>query len=258
MINPLVYNVNHKNNVEIDTLDIKHQRVSEAYKLVPTKDVINKFTSLGFIVDDYKAVKVKDASRRGYQKHFTRLSHPSMLSSRHSDVKLQLLLTNSHDGSSSFQLQLGIYRLVCSNGLVVGNTFETIRLRHAGNILEQIEPAVERMIAQLEHLDNAIDRMKMKTMTNAEIFNFYHHAVQVRYPDKRMLDVSVPINREADKGQDLFTVYNRVQEALIRGSSVSTTNNRRRQSRAITSIDKDKSINMALFDLAYGLVDAVA
>jgi hypothetical protein len=179
-----------------------------------------------------------------------------MLSSKHSDVKLQLLLTNSHDGSSSFQLQLGIYRLVCSNGLVVGNTFETIRLRHSGNIIEQIEPAVERMIAQLEHLDNAIDRMKMKTMTNAEIFLFFHNAVKVRYPNKGMLDVSVPINREADKPTDLFTVYNRVQEALIRGSSTTSTNNRRRQSRAITSIDKDKSINMQLFDMAYELAAA--
>jgi hypothetical protein len=249
-----VYNLNANTNASITTLDAKHSRVSEKYQLVPTKLVAQRFSDLGFKVDEYKSVRVKDASRHGYQKHFVRLSHPTMLTSRHSDIKLQLLVTNSHDGSSSFQIQLGIFRLVCSNGLVVGTVFETIRLRHTGRVLEEIEPAIERMVAQVQKLDEALDRMKARVLTATEIKTFYEQAVKIRYKDKTSSDVEITSRRTADDANDLFTVYNRTQEALIRGSRVVNAQNRFRQARAIRSIDKDKSINEKLFELAYSMV----
>ena len=45
----------------------------------------------------------------------------------------QILLTNSHDGKNSFQFQAGLYRLICSNGLVIADTqFEAVKIRHMG------------------------------------------------------------------------------------------------------------------------------
>lgn len=46
---------------------------------------------------------------------------------------LELALLNAHDGGCAYQLDAGIYRRICSNGLVVADgPFETIRFRHAG------------------------------------------------------------------------------------------------------------------------------
>ena len=247
-------------NAIINTMDQAHPRVSAKYQLVPTKIIAQKFFDLGFKVDDYKSVRVRDASRQGYQKHFVRLSHPTMLTTSHNDVKLQLLVTNSHDGSSAFSIKLGIFRLVCSNGLVVGTTFESVTLRHTGMILQEIDGAIERMVAQVKKLDSVLERMKGITLTPEQIRSFYDKAVKFRYGDHyNIADVSVTSRRTADDASDLFTVYNRVQEALIRGSDARGANGRFRQRRAITNINKDIAINEKLFDLASSYItEAVA
>jgi hypothetical protein len=247
-------------NAIITTIDQPHARVSAKYQLVPTKLIAQKFFDLGFKVDDYKSVRVRDASRIGYQKHFVRLSHPTMLTTKHNDVKLQLLVTNSHDGSSSFSIKLGIFRLVCSNGLVVGTTFESVTLRHTGMILQEIDGAIEKMVAQVKKLDAVLEKMKGITLTTEQIRSFYDKAVKVRYGEKATIaDVTVTSRRTADDANDLFTVYNRVQEALIRGSEARGANGRFRQRRAITNIGKDITINEKLFDLASSYItEAVA
>ena len=243
-------------NTAITTLDQAHPRVSAKYQLVPTKMIADKFFSLGFQVDEYKQVRVRDGSRQGYQKHFVRLSHPTLLNTKHSDVKLQLLVTNSHDGSSSFSIKLGIFRLVCSNGLVVGSVFESVTLRHTGRILEEIDGAVERMVAQVKKLDEALDAMKDRRLTAEDVGKFYDDAVKIRYGQNTGIeDVHITPRRVADYGEDLFTVYNRVQEALIRGGEVRGANGRFRQRRAITNINKDVMINEKLFNLAYSYVE---
>jgi hypothetical protein len=247
--------MNMNENNAIATLDQPHARVSAKYQLVPTKVIAQKFYDLGFKLDEYKSVRVRDASRIGYQKHFVRLSHPTLLNSRHNDLKFQLLITNSHDGSSSFKMQLGIFRLVCANGLVVGTVFESVALRHSGRVLEEIEPAIERIVAQITKLDDALDKMKGRQLSTAEMQKFYAEAVKFRYGDKvQGNDVEILSRRTADDANDLFTVYNRAQEALVRGSRVVGSNGRFRQRRAITNINKDKAINEKLFDLAYSYI----
>lgn len=243
----------------IKTLDKKHPRVSEKYQLVPTKAIAEKFYALGFKLDEYKSVRVRDSSRIGYQKHFVRLSHPTMLTSKHNDLKFQLLVTNSHDGSSSFSIKLGIFRMVCSNGLVVGSVFESIVLRHTGKVLEEIEPAIEKIVAQIHKLDSCLDKMKATQLNAEQVKKFYNEAVKVRYGEKYTAqDVTIQSLRPADDANDLFTVYNRAQEALIRGSRVRGANSQWRTRRGISNITKDISINAKLFDIAYSYLDQQA
>lgn len=243
------------NNATIQTLDQPHARVSDKYQLIPTKDIADKFFHLGFKVDEYKSVRVRDASRQGYQKHFVRLSHPTLLATSHNDVKLQLLVTNSHDGSSSFKLQLGIFRLVCSNGLVVGSVFETVTIRHTKKALIEIEPAIEKIVAQVQKLDRYLTAMKTVKLTDTQIADFYEKAIAIRWEDKSLADVDIFSRRSEDDGCDLFRVYNRTQEALIRGTNVINAQGRWRAARSIRSIDKDTSINAKLFDLACEYLD---
>lgn len=243
--------MNNTNMNEITTLDTKLETLSEKYKLVPTKMIAEKFKSMGFVVDDYKETKVRKASKNGFQKHFVRLSNPKLLSTNHNDVKLQLLVTNSHDGLSSFSIKLGFFRLVCSNGLVVGQTFESVNLRHTGNIIEQIDEAVERMVAQVNKLNAAIQKMKDTKLTNDQQNEFIAQAIKTRYPTKQTNDVSIPIMRPEDGESNVFSLYNRVQEALIRGgNNVRGSNNRMRAARELRSIRGITKVNEELFTLA--------
>lgn len=237
--------------MDITTLDTKHTSRSERYKVVPTKEIAAKFKELGFVVDDYQEAKVrKDLSRLGHQKHLVRLSNPSILSSKHDDVKLQLLVTNSHDGSTSFKMQLGFFRFVCSNGLIVGETFETIRLRHSGTILEELDSAIERIVAQASKLDNAISKLKEKRLSEEQVKTFVEEAVKLR--GSSVSDVEIfPRRPEDADSKNLFQLYNTVQESLINGGSEYTNAlGRRRVMRRVSNIQKLTEINEKLFDLA--------
>lgn len=243
--------------MEITTLDTKLDKLSDKYKLVATKQLAEKFKSMGFVVDEYKETRVRKASKQGYQKHMVRLSNPKLLSTKHNDIKLQLLVTNSHDGLSGFSIKLGFFRFVCSNGLIVGDIFESVNLRHTGNIIEKVDEAVERMVAQIEKLDNTITAMKQKTLTDDQQREFISKAIKLRYPTKDIQDVSIPILRPEDGENNVFSLYNRVQETLIRGGNrIRGNNNRLRQARGLNSINMISKVNEGLFDLANELAVA--
>lgn len=237
--------------MEITTLDTKMAGLSNKYKLVQTKLIADKFKALGFNVDSYQETRVRKASKQGFQKHLVRLSNPELLTSKHTDLKLQLVITNSHDGLSAFTIKLGIYRLVCANGLMVGTTFESISLRHTGTIIEQVDQAVERMVAQVNKLDTTITAMKNKQLTLDQAREFTARAIALRYPDKTLNDVSIETHRVEDEGNNVFVLYNRIQENLVRGGNrVRSNQNRLRSARALSSITALTKLNEGLFDLA--------
>lgn len=231
----------------ITTLDQKHSSRSDKYKVVATREIAARFKELGFVVDEYMEARVRKVDRIGYQKHMVRLSNPSLVSA-HNDIKLQLLVTNSHDGSTSFKMQLGFYRFVCSNGLIVGETFESVRLRHTGGIVEEIDEAIERIVAQTNRLDVLISKMKTKEMSPIESARFIEEAIKLR----NLKGVTeFPVLRPEDMGSDLFTLYNRVQEMLVNGGvTYRNQRDRTRRLRGVGNIAALTKINEQLFDLA--------
>lgn len=236
--------------MEITTFDVKHESRSEKYKVAATKVIAAKFKSLGFVVDSYQEQRVRSHSRRGFQKHMVRLSNPNLLSTTHDDVRLQLLITNSHDGTTPFKMQLGFFRFVCANGLVVGETFETIKLRHSGRILEEIDLGIDRMVAQVQKLDESIARLKNKTLTTLEVENFITDALKIRNESAQNVDVTVKRPEDADS-TNLFQLFNRVQESLVNGGdNYRNANGRTRVMRRMTNINKLTEVNSQLFDLA--------
>jgi hypothetical protein len=82
-----------------------------------------------------------------FTKHMIRMRHAGQVQTR-PEVN-EIILINSHDGASSYQMLAGMVRFVCCNGLVVGEVVEG-----AFRVLdefEQVEEHTEAMKAlQLE------------------------------------------------------------------------------------------------------------
>ena len=239
----------------IDTLDQKLPTLSNKYNLVKTSGLIQQVESLGFKMERFVALKTRKIERRGYQKHRVIFSSPLMKET--SDGVPQLLLTNSHDGSSSVILQLGFFRFVCSNGLVVGsNIVAPIRVRHSGNNFdEKLTIAINTIVAQAQKLSESIERLKSKTLNGAEIREFQREALQNRLgADIKIEDFYLPVHREEDKAQDLFTVMNVVQENLIRGGARVTIlegeTQKNKAVRRINSMVGQMELNNMLWNLA--------
>jgi hypothetical protein len=240
---------------EINTLDQKLPTLSDKYKLAKTSDIVKRIEGLGFTMDKFVALKVRKKERQGYQKHRAIFTSPLMKAT--SDGIPQLLLTNSHDGSSSVTLQIGFFRFVCSNGLVVGtNLIKPVRVRHSGNDFdERLIVAINHIVAQAEKLTQSIDKMKSTVLSQAEIVAFQREALQNRLGNDSIIhSFSMPVHREEDKATDLFTVMNVVQENLIRGGArVLVEQEGKRKDKAIRKVNSlisQTEINTMLWDLA--------
>lgn len=237
----------------IETFDQKFHTLTDKYKLAKTRDIVDRIVSLGFTLDKFVANKTRKKERQGFQKHRAIFSSPLMKAT--SDGVPQLLLTNSHDGTSSVELRLGFFRFVCSNGLVVGtNLVPMIKIRHSGaDMDERLIAAIDTMVAQAGKISESIDKLKAITLSPAQIKAFQLEALEFR-TEAKVESFSMPIHRNEDKGMDLFTVMNVVQENLIRGgaSALRTKDGKTVNTavRKLNSIQAQTNLNVKLWEMA--------
>jgi len=235
-------------NQIVTVADQAHPKMSPKYKTVQTNLIAQKFKDMGFVVDSISRKKSRGGGV-GFGKHMVKLSHPELLSTNHNDVKLQLIITNSFDGSSAFSIQLGFFRFVCSNGMIVGESLETYKHRHTGTILEELDDSIQRIVAQTKTLAAMLDKLKSVELTTAQVLSFEEEAKKLR--GDKVASIDWTVRRQEDQGSNLFVVYNRIQEDLVRGkASVTSESGRTRLLREITSVDRLKEINTKLFDIA--------
>jgi hypothetical protein len=170
----------------------------------------------------------------------------------------ELVLINSHDGTSSYQLFSGVFRIVCSNGLLVAEgQAQQIRIPHKGDIVSQVIDGAFTIIEQGAAIDTQIADMRMIELRPAEQEAFAEAAASLRF------DGDVPVQprqinqarRRDDVGNDLWRTFNRAQENLIRGDiTYNHTNDQgqrsRRTTRPVNGIDGNVALNRAMWALA--------
>lgn len=251
-------------STEINTLDQKLPTLTDKYKLAKTSDIIKRIEGLGFKLDNFVAMKTRKKERQGFQKHRAIFTSPLLKATN--DGVPQLLLTNSHDGSSSVVLQLGFFRFICSNGLVVGTeVVAPIRIKHTGNDFEdRLIAGIDSIVAQAEKVSQSIDKLKAKVLSDAEVKAFQRAAVEWRLEDRlsgngKVEDFTMPVHRSEDKALDLFTIMNVVQENLIRGGASALIkkddgSTKYQAIRKATSMNSQMTINTKLWEMAERLV----
>lgn len=230
-------------------------QLSEKYVHIPTNVILDDMQKLGWKVCDTQQVKSK--KKAGYQKHIIKFFNPDITikGDNGDDAFPQILLINSHDGTSSFQFRVGLYRLVCSNGLVIATKeFGNISLRHVGYTFDELRKTVNGLVEQLPTVVEKINRFTEKEMTENQILAFAKKAVEVRFGENYNVDLEMltKADRKEDEGSSLWKVFNRVQEKLVNGGfhATSTFNQKRRKIRSIKSFVKDVKMNEQLWELA--------
>ncbi|WP_123002950.1 DUF932 domain-containing protein, partial [Escherichia coli] len=95
----------------------RHTSRSERYAYIPTITVLESLQREGFQPFFACQTRVRDPGRRGYTKHMLRLRRDGEINGQHVP---EIILLNSHDGTSSYQMLPGYFRFVCQNGCVCG------------------------------------------------------------------------------------------------------------------------------------------
>jgi len=225
----------------------KAPHLTDKYIQTPTSRVVEDLMSLGWQVT--KAQEVKARKGKGFQKHMIVFRNPEiMIKGKDGDDSFpQILLTNSHDGKAAFNFRVGIFRLVCSNGLVISDAdFSNVSIRHINYTFESLQAKVAEMITKLPNLVQKINLFKSTELTEAQMTDFAQKAMELRTKERvNIMDV-LTVDRPQDSGNDLWVVFNRVQEKLLGGSYRAG----KRKARSVKNFQKDIELNEKLFELA--------
>ena len=236
---------------------------SKHYVHIPTEKVIDDMATLGWGVVDAKQVKAR--KNAGYQKHMIVFGNDDItITGKDGDTVMpRILMTNSHDGKNSFQFQAGLYRLVCSNGLVIADAeFANMKIRHMGYDLAELKTVIQEIVEKLPLTVECMNKLKAKQLSENEQIEFAKKALATRLDEKQISkytsdDIVELLNptREEDKGNDMWSVYNVIQEKIVHGMfEVYGVRGKVRKARKIKNFKQDTQVNQELYQLALSYV----
>lgn len=238
-----------------------HASRSSRYARIPTSEILAGLRREGFQPFSVCQGGSRDEEKRGFTKHMLRLRHASAMSAQVGDSFNEIVLVNSHDGTSSYQLMAGLFRLVCSNGMVVGagNGFSEVRVKHSGDVQGAVIDGCVEILRQLPEVSEEVSEFRGLQLTNGEQAAFASAALALRYDEGETpfaAEKLLTAKRREDSSPTVWNTLNTIQENIIRGGIgyVQRDENgiRRsiRRTREVRGIDQDVKLNRGLWVLA--------
>jgi len=228
--------------------------VSDKYSHIPTERVMDDMEVLGWNIVDAKEIKAR--KNQGFQKHMLVFANPEIVinGADGDTVFPRILLTNSHDGKNSFTFQAGLFRLVCSNGLVIADEqFSSMKIRHMGYDFEALQKLITDMVEKLPLTVESMNNFKNKQLSEEQKQKFALEALGLRFDtENKTFDVSefLTPTRKEDEGNDLWSVFNVIQEKLVHGMVDYRAGSKQRKARRIKNFQQDVKLNSELYELA--------
>lgn len=230
----------------------KHEDRSARYTYIPTINVLQALRKEGFEPFMVCQTATRDASRREFAKHMVRLRRGDQTSAGEAN---EIILLNSHDGTSAYQMLAGLFRFVCENGLVAGDISSDMRVPHMGNVVGRVIEGAYEVLDEFGRVIRSRNMMEARPLTRLEAYEFAEKALELRFPVGENLPISprqvLTPRRAPDGERNLWTTFNVVQENLIRGGLLGfSANGRRAFTRGVKAIDASVKLNRGLWNLA--------
>jgi Domain of unknown function (DUF932) len=246
----------------------KHVSRSARYTYIPTINVLRGLRAEGFEPFMVAQGQSRVEGKAAFTKHMVRLRHARELKAGAdgvfaAEVANEVILINSHDGASSYQLLAGCFRYACANGMVVGTISNDIRIPHKGQVQGEVIEGAFKVLKDFEAVDESIASMKALQLQPPEKIAFATAALALRFGERNIEETGghqpapvtaeqlIEVRRPEDIGHSLWTIFQRVQENVMRGGqSGRSAQGRRLQTRPVASIDRSVSLNRSLWMLA--------
>lgn len=225
--------------------------VSERYTFIPTTRLIDDLRTLDwFPVGAKGSTRPQDLAAR----HMIRFRSRENLETPLHGVCPELVIVNAHNGLCSFNLKAGLFRQVCSNGLIVSEAiFASIRIRHINYTYDAVRDAVFQYAERIPQITERVEELKQTRLDDELKQMFARMALLLRFNGDLDLVQKIDLNgilrpiRNADIGDDTWSVLNVVQEKILSNRIVIPEH---RKPREIRSVQRIIALNQQLFDLA--------
>jgi hypothetical protein len=240
--------------------------VSKQYQFMTTAEIIDGLSGMGWNADT--AMQQKSKKNPETTKHMIRFRHKEFGDDGINGNVPEILFVNSHDRTCSLNFHVGIFRTICSNGLIVADTtFSKFRVRHMGTKFSEVKHMITTITENLPTVFNTISKFQDVTLNDINQQEFAMRAFAIRFPEyidvktnqvdyskvQKNVDVEdiLKYNRIGDIGDDLWRVFNRVQENIIKGGfqHIGQTN-KAKATRPLTNIRMNMIVNKGIWQLA--------
>jgi hypothetical protein len=200
----------------------KFQDKSNRFVHVTPSDVEAQLNKQGFKLISLKTGSAKTVERADHQTTFARYRHIDLLSNDGGGLQYDIVAKIPHL-YGSMEFMAGVYRLICTNGLVAGTTFEAHKVPHVGDALRIVAESVESLVANRPKLLHTFEQWAQVQLTGEQMVALAVEGLKLRAPDvTNAPEVSIRNIlqpwRSADDSYDLWSVFNVVQENLTKRS----------------------------------------
>ncbi len=249
----------------------KAERLTDRYQSLNTGDLLPVMADYGYFPTQAAQKRVTKASPIAAEHKSHMVAFAKRDDTGNGNVRGEIIVYNSHDGSSAVRLFAGAYRFICSNGIVAGEGMQQ-RIHHTVKSLASFEDSLRTTVANLPMVLAALDAAKNISLDGQQRYELAKQAVMRRWAlyDDTIVDVegrpikgsyanaktvsdALGVQRSEDDLSDAFTVWNRIQENVLRGNvmikSITENNIGMRKARPITAVAEHVRVNTELFDL---------
>jgi hypothetical protein len=240
-----------------------HHRVTCRYQFISTLDLIQGLEQEGWFPVQASESRARTEDRYGFVKHLLRFRRFDGRLPLVGDSFPEIVLVNSHDGSCTYQLHAGLFRIICGNGLIIASAaMGQLRRRHTGEALREVIEGTYDIVEQLPTIASQVDRFQQIELKPAEQAVFAEAALSLRWElEKAPVTPAQLLHacRPEDDSPTLWTTYQRVQENLLKGGQSGRRRaGRRTTSRAVKSVDSNVKLNQALWLLTERMAELKA
>lgn len=232
----------------------RHPKMGARYAFISTSQVLDALRAEGFQPVRAKQAETRESARAGFTRHvitFRQANAPLIAG----EYVPEIVLMNAHDGSSAYRLLVGVFRVVCANGLIVAEkSLAAIRVAHIGqHTIAEVVTGTHKLIAALPDVLGQVEDWRSTVLSMEQRLAYARAALAIRYPD-RLAPIEpqqlLNVRRTEDASADLWTAFNRVQEHLaIGGLRGRLATGRVTTTRPIAAVSTSMNLNRALWTL---------
>jgi len=222
----------------LDSNNIKNvQRIKQKPFYIETLDVVQQLQNEGW---QLKGVAEQRGANRKISSNYAQLHHPdfAVLNKKgKTEAFASITVSNSCNGAKPLEMNLGAFRLVCSNGAVRFDRAAESKIKHTEINYRDLPQIIANMNNKAMILADEINEMKHKQLSFDDMKKFAFEAARLRFDDVSKIDINelLQVNRIEDEGNDVWTVFNRLQENLTHD---------------VRNFNQDILLNQRLFALA--------
>lgn len=244
-----------------------YSKVSDKYEFIPTIKVLDAMIDHGFQPVNAGQTSARNPERITTNRHLIRFRHEDIIGKEVGQNTPEIALYNSHNGSCAYRLMFGIFRLVCSNGMVVASAnLGEVRVTHRGNVIEEVLNASFGLIERAPEVAKQVDDWQRLILDPDQQLKYAKEVAEFaslgrnRVDPETLIEARRPEDDHEDNGsRDLWRTMNVLQENLIKGGLIyTTTDGKTRTSRQVKAVHADELVNRRLWSATEAYAERLA